>query len=193
LIEIDQGQTLPTPGTPMTDEEQELIDLLWKDYSPETATKVAAQCATEEERDHALWIVVALQRAAAASAILGAGTSAPAREAALSLLCMGLVRAGDSDDSASSGEWSVRQYSAPVRDGTSPFWFDAEEVMNHYLEKYGDEEQDWIPMLPGLLDGVESESLERMIKVLGQATSESITEAQAILQSEIDRRILSAV
>jgi hypothetical protein len=60
----------------MTDEEQELIDLLWKDYSPETATKVAAQCATEEERDHALWIAVALQRAAAASAILAAGTNA---------------------------------------------------------------------------------------------------------------------
>jgi hypothetical protein len=192
LIEIDQGQTLPTPGTPMTDEEQELIDLLWKDYSPETATKVAAQCATEEERDHALWIAVALQRAAAASAILAAGTSAPAREAALSMLCVGLVRAGDSLESAPGGEWSVRQYNAPVRDGTSPFWFDAEEAMNHYLEKCGDE-GDWIPMLPGLLNRVESESLELMIKVLGQATSQEITEAQAILQSEIDRRILSAV
>ena len=131
---------------------QAIIELLWNDDTPQAAAGVVARCTSHEEREHALWMAVALQRAAAVTALLQAGISAQAREAALSLLCGGLARAGAPKADthvAEWGAWSVNTIDIPVKVGTSPFWFEAEKLMDIYLEQ-GRIKGDWLVMLPAL-------------------------------------------
>jgi hypothetical protein len=171
---------------------QEIIELLWNDDTPQAAANVVARCASDEEREHALWMAVAVQRAAAVNALLEAGISAPAREAALSLLCGGLAAAGEPKHNkhvTEWGAWSVDTIETPVRVGTSPFWFEAEKLMGIYL-KQGRIKGDWLVMLPVLREGVESSSLERFIETLHQANSKEINVAVSLLRAEIDRRIM---
>jgi hypothetical protein len=191
-MKINQLHTL---GAPMTDQEQELIDLLWKDDTPQTATKVADQCSTQQELDHTLLIAVALQRTAAVNAVLSAGASDLAREAALSLICRGLVMAGESVDDevqTENGSWTVRAITSPVPNKISSFWSEAECAMGHYLEQYG-EEGYWVDVVPALLESVTSERLEKLIETLEQATSEAITDVAQMMRSSIEWHILNAV
>ncbi len=171
---------------------QAIIELLWNDDTPQAATQVVARCTSDEEREHALWMAVALQRAAAVTALLQAGISAQAREAALSLLCGGLARAGAPKADthvAEWGAWSVNTIDIPVKVGTSPFWFEAEKLMDIYLEQ-GRIKGDWLVMLPALREGVAPGSLERFIQTLNQAGSREIHIATALLRAEIDRQAL---
>ncbi len=177
------------------DLEQNLFDLLWDDDTVEGATQAAAWCTTEPERDHALWIAVACQKAGAVNALLDAGTSEGSRAAALSLLCSGLVMVGDpidDDTTIATDDWSVHYVARLTPPGTGPFWDEAEQAMGRYIEKRGDDGA-WLGMIPELTDGVPSDLLEGFRTVLQQATSEEITTARAMLQAEIDRRILEAV
>ncbi|MGB3838797.1 MAG: hypothetical protein WA930_06760 [Rhodanobacter sp.] len=167
---------------------QAIIELLWNDDTPQAATQVVARCTSDEEREHALWMAVALQRAAAVTALL----HAQAREAALSLLCGGLARAGAPKADthvAEWGAWSVNTIDIPVKVGTSPFWFEAEKLMDIYLEQ-GRIKGDWLVMLPALREGVAPGSLERFIQTLNQAGSREIHIATALLRAEIDRQAL---
>ena len=168
---------------------QAIIELLWNDDTPQAAAGIGALCTSDEEREHALWMAVAMQRAAAVNALLQAGISAPAREAALSLLCGGLARAGVRKTSTlftQHGALNVSTIDTPVRVGTSRFWFEAEKLMSIYLEQ-GRIKGDWLVMLPALREGVEPASLERFIQTLNQASSREIHVAEALLRAEIDR------
>ena len=49
---------------------QAIIELLWNDDTSQAATRVVARCTSGEEREHALWMAVALQRAAAVNALM---------------------------------------------------------------------------------------------------------------------------
>lgn len=178
-----------------TDLEQTLFDLLWDDDTAGGATQAAALCATEPERDHALWIAVACQKSGAVNALLQAGTSAGGRAAALALLCSGLVMAGEPvDDEAAieTDDWTLRCVARLKPPGTAAFWDEAEQAMGRYVDKRGDDGA-WLTMIPELLDGVPSALLEGFRTVLQQAIGDEITTAQAMLQAEIDRRILEAV
>lgn len=177
-----------------TDLEQNLFDLLWDDDTASGATQAATLCASEPERDHGLWIAVACQKAGAVNAILDAGTSGDGRAAALALLCSGLVMAGEPDDETAieTDDWTVRYVARLKPPGTAPFWDEAEQAMGRYVDKRGDDGE-WLTMISELLDGVPAALLEGFRTVLAQATSDEITTAQAMLQAEIDRRILEAV
>lgn len=171
---------------------QAIIELLWNDDTPQAATRVVARCTSGEEREHALWMAVALQRAAAVNALLQAGITTQAREAALSLLCGGLTEAAASRANmhvAEWGAWSVSTIDIPVKAGTSLFWFEAEKLMNIYLEQ-GRIKGDWLVMLPALREGVAPASLERFIQTLNQAGNRETHVAIALLRTEIDRQAL---
>jgi hypothetical protein len=168
-----------------TDIEQTLFDLLWDDDTVEGASQAATLCASEPERDHALWIAVACQKARAVNALLMAGTSEGGQAAALSLLCSGLVMVGDpidDDTTIATDDWSVHHVARLKTPGAGPFWDEAEQAMGRYVEKRGDDGA-WLGMIPELLDDVPSDLLEGFRKVLGQATSEEITTARAMLQA----------
>ena len=170
---------------------QAIIELLWNDDTPQAAAGIGALCTSDEEREHALWMAVAMQRAAAVNALLQAGISAPAREAALSLLCGGLARAGARQSSmhvTEWGSWNVSTIDTAVKVGTSPFWFEAEKLMSIYLEQ-GRIKGDWLVMLPALREGVAPASLERFIQTLNQASSREIHVAEVLLRAEIDRQV----
>lgn len=174
-----------------TDLEQDLIDLWWRDDTPQSAAQGTAMCTRATDRDHALWIAVATQKAGAVNALLDTGASGAAREGALSLICAGLVRAGDQESPAPT-TWAVRPVLRLKRTDADPFWDEVEQVLGRYVEKYGDE-GDWLTMIPELLGGVPSTTLALFIQNLSQAVSDEIRAAQAMLQAEIDRRILEAV
>ncbi|TAM40109.1 MAG: hypothetical protein EPN58_11530 [Rhodanobacter sp.] len=178
-----------------TDLEQTLFDLLWDDDTAGGATQAAALCATEPERDHALWIAVACQKSGAVNALLEAGASAGGRAAALSLLCSGLVMVSEpvEDDAVTAiDDWTVRPINRLKPPGAPPIWFEAEQAMGRYVDKRGDDGA-WLTMIPELLDDVPSALLGDFRTVLQQAIGDEITTAQAMLQAEIDRRILEAV
>lgn len=171
---------------------QNIIELLWNDDSPQAATSVVTRCSTDEEREHGLWMAVALQRGAAVTALLQTGVSAQAREAALALLCGGLARVGKRKIDlhvTAQGSWSVDTIDTAVRVGTSRFWFEAEKLMDIYLQQ-GRIKGSWLDMLPALREGVAPSSLERFIQTLQQASSEEINVAVALLRSELDRQVL---
>jgi len=163
-----------------TDLEQNLFDALWDQDDP---TAIDA-CTNQEERDHALWIAVAFQRLGTMNALLDRGTTPEAQEAALALLCRGLQMAGDR---------SRNVLLSPVRADTPPFWGEVEQAMGRHLDKHNSDDQGWPNLVPTLVEGVPTDSLERFVDTLGQAIGPRITEAQAMLQAEIDRRVLEAV
>lgn len=169
---------------------QDIIEWLWNDDTPQAAIRVVARCSSDEEREHALWMAVAIQRVAAVNALLQAGIGAEAREAALSLLCGGLATAGKPNDNkhvTEWGSWSVDTIETAVKVGTSPFWFEAENLMGIYLQK-GRIKGGWLDMLHALREGVAPASLERFIETLHQASSREINVAVALLRAEIDRQ-----
>ncbi|WEN14276.1 hypothetical protein PY254_13650 [Rhodanobacter sp. AS-Z3] len=171
---------------------QNIIELLWNDGTLQAAEKVVARCTSDEQREHALWMAVAMQRAAVVSALLQAGISASAREAAVSLLCGGLARAGvpakTDNHIIQLGSCNTTTIDTAVRVGTSRFWFEAEKLMGIYQQQ-GLIKGDWLVMLPALREGVEPASLQRFIQTLHQANSKEITVALALLQSEINRHV----
>lgn len=160
-----------------TDLEQNLFDALWDQDNP---TAIDA-CTTQEERDHALWIALAFQRLGTMNALLDRGTTPEAQEAALALLCRGLQMAGDRSGSV---------LFSPVRTNTPPFWGEVEQAMGRHLDKRGDNGS-WPGMMAALVEEVSSDSLDVFRASLDQATGSAITEAQAVLQAEIDRRLLT--
>jgi hypothetical protein len=171
--------------------QQQLFDLLWDDDTAQAANQAVAMCSTERRRDHALWIAVACQKAGAVNALLDTGTSIRGRLGAISIICSGLIMSGTFKKKKKTTDLiTLTPYM--VLAPNDRFWEETDLAAGNYLSK-GGEATGLLKLIPVLLDGVPSEYLIAFIGNLGAATSKAIRKAQAMLQSEIERRMLVEV